>query len=76
MKLLRAVLVRRNGWMQSFVRFARSAFLYAGEIMPYKRDGNKVLHFKGGKWSVKQVCKSAANAAAAIRLLYAKEKKG
>jgi hypothetical protein len=43
--------------------------------MPYKREGNKVLHFKDGKWSVKQVCKSAANAVATIRLLYAKESK-
>ncbi len=50
-------------------------FARKGGEMPYKREGNKVLHLKGGKWSVKQVCKSAANAAAAIRLLYAKEGK-
>ena len=40
--------------------------------MPYKQDGKKVMHKKGGKWSVKQTCKSAANAKAAIRLLHAK----
>lgn len=41
--------------------------------MPYKRDGKKVLHKKGGKWKVKQTCTSVANAKAAIRLLNAKE---
>jgi Zn/Cd-binding protein ZinT len=37
--------------------------------MPYRRSGNKVLHKKGSKWSVKQTCKSPAAAEAAIRLL-------
>uniref|UniRef100_A0A6M3IF68 Uncharacterized protein n=1 Tax=viral metagenome TaxID=1070528 RepID=A0A6M3IF68_9ZZZZ len=37
--------------------------------MPYKREGNKVMHYKNGKWSVKQTCSSAAAAEAAIRLL-------
>ena len=37
--------------------------------MPYKVAGNKVLHYKGGKWKVKQVCKSSANARAAMNLL-------
>ena len=41
--------------------------------MPYKIEGNKVLHFKDGKWSVKQVCKSHANAVKALRLLQAVE---
>ena len=37
--------------------------------MPYKVIGNKVYHKKGGKWSVKQTCKSHSNAMAAMRLL-------
>lgn len=37
--------------------------------MPYRVVGNKVLHQKGGKWSIKQTCKSNANAKAAVRLL-------
>ena len=37
--------------------------------MPYKIVGKKVYHKKGGKWSVKQTCKSVANAKKAIRLL-------
>ena len=37
--------------------------------MPYKRSGKSVMHFKGGKWSVKQICKSEAAADAAINLL-------
>lgn len=41
--------------------------------MPYRRDGSNVLHKKGGKWTVKQHCSSPAKAAAAIRLLQAKE---
>ena len=44
------------------------------EPMPYKVQGNKVLHEKNGKWSVKQTCKSPAAAKAAVRLLYAVEK--
>ena len=38
--------------------------------MPYKVDGNRVLHYKDGKWSTKQVCSSNSNAKAAMRLLY------
>lgn len=41
--------------------------------MPYKIEGNKVMHFKNGKWSVKQTCSSAKNAKAAVRLLYGVE---
>lgn len=41
--------------------------------MPYKRKGKVVYHYKGGKWRVKQVCKSEAAAKAAIRLLYGVE---
>jgi len=37
--------------------------------MPYKIEGNKVLHFKNGKWSVKQTCSSHGAAEAAMRLL-------
>ncbi len=37
--------------------------------MPYRVSGNKVLHKKGGKWKVKQTCKSHAAAFAALRLL-------
>ena len=40
--------------------------------MPYKIQGNKVLHKKGGKWSVKQTCRSNAAAKAAVRLLHMK----
>lgn len=39
--------------------------------MPYKVVGNKVMHKKGGKWSVKQTAKSPANAKKAVRLLNA-----
>ena len=38
-------------------------------MSPYKVLGNKVMHQKGGKWSIKQTCKSNANAKAAVRLL-------
>jgi len=38
--------------------------------MPYKVEGNKVLHFKDGKWKVKQTCESPAAAKRAMRLLY------
>lgn len=41
--------------------------------MPYKVSGNRVLHQKGGKWSVKQTCKSHNNAVAALKLLNMKE---
>ena len=37
--------------------------------MPYRKSGNKVLHKKGGKWKVKQTCKSPAAAQKAINLL-------
>lgn len=40
--------------------------------MPYKVVGNKVMHKKGGKWKVKQTCKSPAAARAAVRLLHMK----
>lgn len=39
--------------------------------MPYKIEGNKVLHLKNGKWSVKQTCSSHQNAMEAMRLLNA-----
>lgn len=45
--------------------------------MPYKRIGRTIYHKKGGKWLVKQVCKSIAAAKGALRLLldlYHKEK--
>ena len=38
--------------------------------MPYRRVGRKVYHKKGGKWKVKQTCKSEAAAKSAIRLLH------
>lgn len=41
--------------------------------MPYKVMGNKVYHKKGGKWSVKQICKSPAAAKKAMSLLYGLE---
>jgi hypothetical protein len=37
--------------------------------MPYKIVGNKVMHKKGDKWTVKQTCKSHENAVKAVRLL-------
>jgi len=37
--------------------------------MPYKIKGSKILHKKGGKWSVKQTCKSHENAVRALGLL-------
>ena len=37
--------------------------------MPYKRRGSDVLHYKNGKWSVKQHCSSAEAAERAIKLL-------
>jgi len=42
--------------------------------MPYKVEGNKVLHEKNGKWEVKQTCGSHEAAIRAMRLLYAIEK--
>ena len=38
--------------------------------MPYKVQGNRVMHKKGGKWTVKQTCRSNAAARSAMRLLY------
>lgn len=37
--------------------------------MPYKVEGNKVMHEKNGKWSVKQTCKNHEAAMSAMRLL-------
>ena len=37
--------------------------------MPYKTNGSKVLHYKGGKWKVKQQCSSPAAAKKAVNLL-------
>lgn len=41
--------------------------------MPYKRIGRRIYHKKGGKWTLKQECKNAANAKAAMGLLYGLE---
>jgi len=38
--------------------------------MPYKVEGNNVLHEKGGEWVVKQKCSSHAAALRAMRLLW------
>jgi hypothetical protein len=43
--------------------------------MPYKRIMNRVYHYKGGKWSLKQKFKSIKNAQAALRLLRGLENK-
>ncbi len=37
--------------------------------MPYKIDGNNVLHQINGKWKIKQRCGSHSAAMAAMRLL-------
>ena len=37
--------------------------------MPYKIKGKQVLHFKAGKWSVKQTATTHAKAIATIKLL-------
>ncbi len=37
--------------------------------MPYKIVGNKIMHKKGGKWKLKQTCKSHSNAVKALGLL-------
>ncbi len=42
--------------------------------MPYKCNGNKLMHKKGGEWSVKQVCGSHAACLKAAGLLYAIDK--
>jgi Zn/Cd-binding protein ZinT len=41
--------------------------------MPYKVSGSDLLHYKDGKWSVKQHCSSHANAVEAMQLLQMKE---
>jgi len=38
--------------------------------MPYKVVGNKVMHYKNGKWSVKQTASSHENAIKAVKLLH------
>ena len=37
--------------------------------MPNRRKGKVIYHKKGGKWRIKQRCKSVANAKRALRLL-------
>lgn len=37
--------------------------------MPYKVEGSNVMHYKGGKWHVKQHCSSPTNARRAMALL-------
>jgi hypothetical protein len=37
--------------------------------MPYKRIGSRIYHKKGGKWKLKQTCRSPKNAIKALRLL-------
>lgn len=39
--------------------------------MPYKRVNNVIYVYKGGKWKVKQTCKSVAAAKKALNLLRA-----
>jgi len=41
--------------------------------MPYRRKGKVIEHYKNGKWSVKQRCKSVEAAKKALRLLQAIE---
>jgi Zn/Cd-binding protein ZinT len=41
--------------------------------MPYKVQGKNLMHFKQGRWTVKQVCKSHDNAIGAMKLLQMKE---
>jgi hypothetical protein len=38
--------------------------------MPYKVKGKQVLHFKHGKWSIKQTAHSHDNAIKTMHLLY------
>ncbi len=42
--------------------------------MPYKCIGNKLMHKKGGKWSLKQTCESHEKCLKAAGLLYAIDK--
>ena len=37
--------------------------------MPNRRKGRIIYHKKGGRWRIKQRCKSVANAKRALRLL-------
>ena len=37
--------------------------------MPYKLKGSVIYHKKGGKWSIKQRCKSVSSAKKALMLL-------
>jgi len=37
--------------------------------MPYQIRGKVIYHKKGGKWKIKQRCKSVANAKKALKLL-------
>jgi len=37
--------------------------------MPYKVEGKAVMHKKGGKWKVKQRCRSHMAALSAVNLL-------
>ena len=41
--------------------------------MPYKLKGKVIYHKKGGKWSIKQRCKSVAAAKRALGLLHGLE---
>jgi hypothetical protein len=43
--------------------------------VPYKRILNRIYHYKGGRWALKQKCKSVKNAEAALRLLKSLESK-
>ena len=43
--------------------------------MPYKRIMNRVYHYKGGGWKLKQKCGSVSKAQAALRLLKSLESK-
>ena len=38
--------------------------------MPYRREGKKIYSKAGGKWHLKQVATSIANAKKALKLLY------
>jgi len=38
--------------------------------MPYKRKGKIILHYKNGRWRIKQKAKSILNAKKTLRLLH------
>jgi len=42
-------------------------------FIPYKCVGSNLMHQKGGKWSLKQHCKSPSNCKAAMALLHGLE---